>query len=109
MTAYLIENCDSNKFPAILRAIEEANDYVSTKGIITIKEKPDRLRVYSKYHIEKLGQDQYIDIRFHASSISIETNCSESRMSPLVDKITNFSVGNLTTIDDTVTAEPLAR
>jgi len=101
MTSYLIENCDVDKFPAIFNSLETATDYLSAKGIITLKEKPDKPRVYAKYHIEKLGQHKYIDIRFHANSLSLETNCSESRMSPLLEKLMTFATGNLKTIDDT--------
>ena len=107
MTTYLIENCDSNQFPSIIAGIENVIDYLSSKGIIVKKEKPDNimLRVYTQYHIEKLGQDKYMDIRFHTSSLSIETNCGESRVLLLVHKLTTFSGGeltsqNLNTIDD---------
>ena len=106
MTKYLIENCDINTFPAVWRAIEKAPEGVTKVHLLMHKLPSDVRGVYARYHLEAPDKGKYMNIRFHDNSIIIETNCSESSMSKLLYTLPNFTIGNLKTIDDTVTAEP---
>ena len=65
---------------------------------------PDAKDEYPKYYLDAVDSGRYMHIIFHKNSLSIETNCSEERMSGMLGALTNFTMGNLRNIDDLVAA-----